>query len=146
MKAYINERTAREAAEKRVEELEREKDKQTALAEHRRQRIELLQMQPSVAICQEERAEGNGGCGACALCCKEQREAREAAEAEVRRLEGEKAEETHYWSVRVDIEIQEKIQLRAEVRRLQGLIAHGALTPEFVTEAERIREREGRNG
>ena len=48
--------------------------------------VERLRAQPSVVICLEERALGNGGCGACALCCKEHREAREKAEAELLQL------------------------------------------------------------
>lgn len=45
-------------------------------------RAEAAEARPSVEICQEERAQGNGGCGACALCCKEWREKTEAAERE----------------------------------------------------------------
>lgn len=50
--------------------------------------VERLWAQPSVAICKEERDEGNGGCGACALCCKEHRERAEQAEAGLARVMG----------------------------------------------------------
>jgi len=57
-----------------------------AFAKRTEAEVERLRGQPSVAICREERAEGNGGCGACALCCKEWRDRAEKAEAEVERL------------------------------------------------------------
>lgn len=68
---------------------------------------------PCVELCQEERAQGNGGCGACALCCKEQTVRAEIAEDRVAALrfmkQGEskiRADERQKWADRMIAETE----------------------------------------
>ena len=50
--------------------------------ERLKQSVAELEARPCVEICEQERAEGNGGCGACALCCHEATERAAALAAE----------------------------------------------------------------
>jgi len=98
---------------------------QEALEEIARLKDELarLRARPSVEICREERARGNGGCGACALCCQELREAADdlstlRAELAQERLVSDRLRTS--WREDVGEEREKRKRVEAELARLRA--------------------------